>query len=102
MSDLAQAGILVAALAVVFVLVSWAMRQREARWESDDWRQSQRGSVKVGNALLEVHSLLEPSRRNQVEETQRARLEEEESGDPPVAGDDESPAAESDPPRGTP
>ena len=88
MSDLAQLAALAAAFLVVFFLVGRAMKQRADRWESDDWRQAERGSVKVGNALLEIHSMLEPDRKHQVEEVRRARLEEEESGDPPEAGTD--------------
>jgi len=90
MSDWAQLAVLGAGFLAVFLLVGRAMRKREARWESDDWRQQGRGSANVGNALLEIHSLLQPDRRHQVEEVRRSRLEEEESGDPPEAGDDEA------------
>jgi len=89
MSDLTQLILLGVAFLVVFVLISRAMKQREARWESDDWRQKDRGTVKVGTALLEIQSMFQPGTRHQVEEVRRARLEEEESGDPPEAGDDD-------------
>ena len=78
-----------AAFLIVSLLVGRAMKQRDARWESDDWRQKDRGTVKVGTALLEIQSLFQPGTRHQVEEVRRARLEEEESGDPPEAGDGE-------------
>ena len=58
MSDLVQLAILGAAFLIVFILIGRAMKQREARWESDDWRQSGRGTVTFGNALLEIHSML--------------------------------------------
>jgi len=86
MSEALQVGLLIASLAVVFVLVSRAMARREARWESDDWRQPDRGGVKVGNALLEIHSLLQPDRRHQLEEVRRERRHDEDSGDPPDSG----------------
>ncbi len=91
MSDLVQLALLGAAFLVVFLLISRAMQQRDARWESDDWRQKDRGTAGFGNALLEIQSFFQPGARNQVEEVRRVRLEEEESGDPPDAGDDEEP-----------
>jgi hypothetical protein len=86
MSDLAQLALFGVALITVFLVIGRTMRRREERWESEDWRQPDRGNVKVGNALLEIHSLLQPDRRHQVEEMQRERTEAEESGDPPVPG----------------
>jgi len=90
MSDLVQLAILGATFLIVFLLISRAMKQRDARWESDDWRQKDRGTAGFGNALLEIQSFFQPGAKNQVEEVRRARLEEEESGDPPEAGGDES------------
>jgi len=90
MSDLVQLGLLGAAFLIVFLLVGRAMKQRDARWESDDWRQKGRGTASFGNALLEIQSFFQPGAKHQVEEVRRVRLEEEESGDRPEAGDDES------------
>ncbi len=89
MSDLLQLALFAAVFLVIFLLITRAMKQRDARWEGDDWRQRDRGSVKVGSALLEIHSMFEPDRKHQVEETRRAHLEEEESGAPPKANGDE-------------
>lgn len=49
------------------------------------WRRSRRrGSAGVGNALLEVHALLEPDRRAMVEaiRSEDEEVEEDESGGP--------------------
>lgn len=88
MSDWAQLAILGAAFLIVFLLIGRAMKQRDARWEGDDWRQKGRGTASFGNALLEVQSFFQPGARHQVEEVRRARLEEDESGDPPEASAD--------------
>jgi len=90
MSDLAQLALLGAAFLVVFLLVGRAMKRRDARWESDDWRQRDRGTASFGNALLEIQSFLQPGAKHQVEEVRRVRLEEEEAGDPPESGADEA------------
>lgn len=87
MNDWLQLLVLLAVAALIFAILSRAMRKREERWESDDWREPDRSSVKFGTPLLELQSLLEPDRRHQVEEVRRARLEEEESGDPPEPGE---------------
>ena len=47
--------------------------------------------MKVGNALLEVQSLIEPGAGAALEERQRGRKESEAEGDPPNAGDKQSP-----------
>ena len=89
MSDWVQLLLLLGAVGVVFLLISRAMAQREARWEGDDWRQEDRPSVKMGTPLLEIQSMFEPDRKNQIEEVRRARLEEEGvGGDPPDADPD--------------
>lgn len=88
MSDWAQLAILGAAFLIVFLLIGRAMKQRDARWEGDDWRQKGRGTASFGNALLEVQSFFQPGARHQIEEVRRARLEKDESGDPPEAGAD--------------
>lgn len=90
MSDLAQLAILGAVFLVIFLLISRAMKQRADRWESDDWRQKGRGTAGFGNALLEIQSFFQPGAKHQVEEVRRVHLEEEDSGDPPEAGDGEA------------
>jgi hypothetical protein len=86
MNDWVQLLVLLAVAAALFALLSRAMRKRDERWESDDWRDPGRSSVKFGTPLLEIQSLLEPDRKHQTEETRRVKLEEEESGDPPEPG----------------
>jgi hypothetical protein len=49
------------------------------------YRKAGRGGS-IGNALLEVHSILEPQQKHVVEERKREHAEERESGDPPEAG----------------
>lgn len=85
MSDWAQLAILGAVFLIVFLLIGRAMKQRDARWESDDWRQKNRGTASFGNALLEVQSFFQPGARHQIEEVRRVHREEDESGDPPEA-----------------
>jgi len=65
---------------------------RAAVWaERRGWiyyRERRGSSGSLGNALLEVHALLEPSKRHVVEERRRDVAEDEESGDPPCGGPD--------------
>lgn len=73
-------------LLLAAVVVLWALH-RLALWaESRGWiyylrRQGSSGAM--GNALLEVQALLEPSTRHVLEERQEEHVEEAESGDPP-------------------
>lgn len=52
------------------------------------YREKRGSSGTVGNALLEVHALFEPSTRHLAEERRRDVAEDEESGDPPLGGPD--------------
>jgi hypothetical protein len=45
------------------------------------------GRTTVGNALMELQSFVEPSVRHRLEEQHRQHDEDEDDGDPPVAGD---------------
>jgi hypothetical protein len=51
-------------------------------------------STRLGNAFLELHPMLEPSKRHVVEVRKKERRDQAESGDPetpePVAGHDEA------------
>ncbi len=47
-------------------------------------RGSRRGSGSLGNAMLEVHALLEPEKRHVVESMREEREDETESGDDPL------------------
>jgi hypothetical protein len=65
-------------LLALHFLASWA--------EDRGWiyyRRRQGGSGALGNAVLEVQAMLEPSTRHVVEERQEHPGEGEESGDPP-------------------
>jgi hypothetical protein len=68
----------VALLYLAHRLLNWLTRDRPKDY-------SRRGSAGLGNALLEVHSLLEPDRKNLLEVRVEERVEEERSGDPPTA-----------------
>jgi hypothetical protein len=59
-------------------LLNWLTRDRPKDY-------SRRGSAGLGNALLEVHSLLEPDRKSLLEARLEERVEERRSGDPPPA-----------------
>ncbi len=48
------------------------------------YRHSRGAGSALGNALLEVHAILEPSKRYVLEERKRDEAEESESGDPPA------------------
>lgn len=56
---------------------------RERHWELDDKERPRSPHVGVGNALLELHDLLQPGARGGIEEQQRVRREDEGEGDPP-------------------
>ncbi len=87
MSQLAQLGLVIVLFVGAFLWIGWLMKRREQRWESDEWRRGG-SSARVGNALLEVQSLLEPDRRHALEERRRSKRDDEDLGDPPTAGDD--------------
>jgi hypothetical protein len=75
--------------AVLFLLHRVALWMEGRGWLYYRTRKSSRASV--GNALLELQSLLEPDRSHTVEVRRLEQLEEDESGDPPstAGGDDE-------------
>ena len=54
------------------------------------YRKGSGSSGTVGNALLEMQAMLEPSKRHVLEQRLDQSKEEEDSGDPPVAGADGS------------
>lgn len=82
-------GIVAAAvgLLVLHLVATWA--------ESRGWiyyRRKRPSRSALGNAFLEVQSLLEPDRSHTVEARRREQLEEDESGDPPsTAGGKDDP-----------
>jgi hypothetical protein len=55
------------------------------------YRERRGSGVSVGNALLQVHALLEPAQRHVVEERMRDLEEDDESGEPPGGPPDGSP-----------
>lgn len=65
-----------AALWLAHVTLNWLTRDRPKDY-------SRRGSAGLGNALLEVHAMLEPDRANLKKARLEEQVEEERSGDPP-------------------
>jgi len=52
------------------------------------WRKSKGTSSRLGNAFLELHSMLEPSKRHVVEIRKKEKQDQAESGDPQISGTD--------------
>jgi hypothetical protein len=73
------AAVVAACLVALHRLLNWLTRDRPKDY-------TLRGSASAGNALLELHSLLEPDRRHLLEARLEERVEEERSGDPPAPG----------------
>ncbi len=87
----ASADAIVTLLAwLVGALVALYGLHRLALWaEGRGWiyyRKRRGTSGALGNAALEIHALLEPSKRYVLEERRRDDAEEEGSGDPPEPG----------------
>ena len=78
---------------VLFVADRLLLRMEARGWIY--WRRTQpRGRGRTGNALLEVHALLEPDKRSILE---ARRAEEDSAEENQDAGDDPNPAAFSGP-----
>ena len=65
-----------AGLYLLHLLLNWLTRDRPKDY-------TRRGSAGLGNALLEVHAMLEPDRANLKKARLEEQVEEERSGDPP-------------------
>lgn len=64
----------------------YAVHRAACRAERRGWihyREGRGRSSALGNALLEVHTLIEPSKRFVLEERLRDEADEQDSGDPP-------------------
>jgi hypothetical protein len=48
------------------------------------WRKRKASPGSFGNALMEIESIYNPSKKNVVEEQRRQHEEEDDEGDPPV------------------
>jgi len=59
----------------------WAERQG---WIYYRYKRSSRGAI--GNAILELQAIAEPTKRHVIEERKRIRKEEKDSGDKPDTG----------------
>ena len=80
------------AIAIIFaIVVALFLVDRIALWMESRgwiyWRHSKASPGALGNALLQVQSLLEPDRQALLEVRQDEHAEERESGDPPEPGD---------------
>lgn len=80
------AGWIAAAAAALFALDRLALWMESRGWVY--WRRSRGRGTGVGNALLEVHALLEPDRRAMVEAIrgEEEEVEEDEAGGPKEPG----------------
>lgn len=78
------------AITIAAVVVAVYTLHLIATWmESRGWiyyRKMRGRSGSLSNAFGEVHALLEPARRHEVEVRRSENLEEDESGDPPEEG----------------
>ena len=77
-------GVIVAVGLLLYGVHRLALHAEARGWIH--YRKAGRGGT-LGNALLEVHSILEPQQKHVVEERKRESAEERESGDPPNPGD---------------
>jgi hypothetical protein len=59
------AGLMVTVSVVLFVLDRWGLWMERQGWIY--WRKNKGMSTRLGNAFLELHSMLEPSKRHVVE-----------------------------------
>lgn len=74
-----------AAVAVLYCLHRLALWAERRGWIY--YRKKHGSSGALSNAVLEVHSLFDPSKRYVLEEKTRDQVEDEESGDPPTTSD---------------
>lgn len=77
---------LLGALALVGGLLVFLDRMLVARarhWELDDDERPRSPTIGVGNALMELHEILQPGAKAGVEEMQRQRAEQDGESDPP-------------------
>jgi len=86
------AGVMVTVSVALFVLDRWGLWLERQGWIY--WIKNNGMSTRLGNAFLELHSMLEPSKRHVVEVRKKEKRDQAESGDPEspdaVAGRDES------------
>lgn len=66
-----------------FVFLDRMLAARERHWELPDDERPRSPQTGVGNALMELHGILQPGARAGVEEQQRRRNADEGEGDPP-------------------
>jgi len=76
--------IAIAAAAVLYGL-HWLLSWAEGRgWIY--YRKKHGSASALGNAFLELQSMIEPSKRHVIEEMRKDEADSEESGDPPESG----------------
>lgn len=70
----------------LFLFLDRYLVQQKRHWELDEQERRARrpGFGGVGNALMELHSLVNPGAREAVEEIRREQTEQDDEGDPPV------------------
>lgn len=66
----------------LIVVIFWALDRLMKRY----FPSSREGYTAGGNALMRVEAILLPGRQHVIEAQERENEEEDESGDPPVAG----------------
>lgn len=73
----------IALLIALFVFLDRMLADRERHWELPDEERPRSPNAGVGNALMELHDMLQPGAKAGIEEQQRVRREDEGEGDPP-------------------
>jgi hypothetical protein len=78
------AGWIIAAGVTLFLLDRLGVWMEKQGWIY--WRRGKGMSSRLGNACLELHSMLEPSKRHVVEVRKKEKRDQVESGDPEDSG----------------
>jgi hypothetical protein len=77
---------LLAAIGLLYALHRMALSAEDRGWVY--YLNRKPNSSTLGNAFLEIQSMIEPEKRSLVEARKEETVEEDEQGDPPEAGRD--------------
>jgi len=80
------AGLIITISATLFLLDRLALWMERQGWIY--WRRSNGTSSRLANAFLELHAMLEPSKRHVVEVRKKEKRDQAESGDGKISGTD--------------